>query len=505
MKPSREHGVINAHSVRIVGLDPEHAHEVIREEEDFRYALLASSLEPPMVQVRIGETPIGLLANGLGANWSPPIQGEEAFPDDADEQGWRQVFAAMDYAGITWVRYWLEPLGLLQDGKVVTDHRFFSRLDRLQQWASAAGATIMLEFSAIPTEFRGDEVHDAPADNRHYVDAYLLPILRHVVLERGCARIRQVCLYNEPFNADVTPYLFLPPQGQDPLEYYVALHEYLREAMDAAGMRDVGLIGPNSANLFQRHIEMFEDKGLAPRVMRTFAELDVHMWRMRYDYYPPSKRWPGYTLSEGIDRYLRPTLAAARRLGKTLSLTETGAMYFNENPRSSRVTQHDAFLLMAEQIVRSLNEGIAGAMVWAFTNSGHVDGRWGWIGTRDERFAPVPHLLHGFATLMRYHRVGAQILPCTIQRSDYSSFISAAALTLPDGNRTLYLVNDHPVEKINVTIHQPSPADARPLSVFRKDFDPERKLVTVIEDAGTIELMLPGMSLTTLTTIAEKG
>ncbi len=268
MKPSREHGVINCLSVRIVGLDPTQAHEVIREEEDFRYALLASSLEPPMVQVAVGETPIGLLSNGLGANWSPPIQGEEAFPDDADEQGWQQVFAAMDYAGISWVRYWLEPLGLMQDGQVVTNHRFFSRLDRLQQWASAAGATIMLEFSVIPSEYRGDEVHDAPANNREYVQAYLLPILRHVLLERHCDRIRQVCLHNEPFNADVTPYLYYPPEGREPLEYYLELHEYLREAMDAAGMNAVGLIGPNSANLFQRHIEMFEDQGLAPRVRR---------------------------------------------------------------------------------------------------------------------------------------------------------------------------------------------------------------------------------------------
>ena len=129
MKPSREHGVIDAQSVRIVGLDAARAHEVIHDEEDFRYPLLASSLEPPMVHVGIAETPIGVLANGLGANWSPPIQGEEAFPDDADEQGWQQVFAAMDYAGITWVRYWLEPFALLRDGMPVTEHRLFSRLE----------------------------------------------------------------------------------------------------------------------------------------------------------------------------------------------------------------------------------------------------------------------------------------------------------------------------------------------------------------------------------------
>ena len=313
-----------------------------------------------------------------------------------------------------------------------------------------------------------------------------------------------VCLFNEPFNADVSPYLYNPPPGRDPLDYYVALHEMLREAMDAAGMSAVGLIGPNSANLFQRHIEMFEDHDLAPRVMRAFAELDVHMWRMRYDYYPPSKRWPGYTLSEGIERYLKPTVAGRAANGENPSLTETGAMYFNNHPQSSRVAQHDAVLLLLEQLVRALNEGIAGAMVWSFTNSGHVDGRWGWIGTRDEHFAPSPHLLHGFATMMRYHRVGAQIYPCEIKRSDFSAYISATALTLPDGNRTIYLVNDHPVEKITVSVHQPGAALDRPLTIYRKDFDPERKTVAVLPGAATLELTLPCMSFTTLTTLAEE-
>jgi len=160
------------------------------------------------------------------------------------------------------------------------------------------------------------------------------------VNERGVDRIRQLSLFNEPFNADVAPPIFAPPPPQDPLTCYLELHECLRAAMDQSGdaVENIRLIGPDSANMFQRHIEMYEDKGLSERMQATFGELDCHIWRMRFDYYPPSKRWPGYTMSEGITRYLRPTLAASKRMGKLLSLTEAGAMYFNDDPCTARAS-----------------------------------------------------------------------------------------------------------------------------------------------------------------------
>lgn len=77
MEDGWEHGVIIPGSVRTVGMTPNLARQVVREEEDLRYPLIASSLTPPAVEVQIGETPIGILTNGLGANWSPPEQGEE--------------------------------------------------------------------------------------------------------------------------------------------------------------------------------------------------------------------------------------------------------------------------------------------------------------------------------------------------------------------------------------------------------------------------------------------
>jgi hypothetical protein len=496
----REHGVIGEYSTRVVGMDPACSSQVVREAEDLRYPLLASSLVPPVCRVTVGNEPIGTLDNGLGANWSPAGQGEEAFPDDGDEAGWERVFDAMTTAGIKWVRYHLDPIGLVQAGRVVAEHRLFRRLDRLQRWAAGQDATIMAELMMVPREFQRDEVYDAPGDNRAYVCDYILPLMRHVLRERRCDRIRQLCLFNEPFNPDVAPYIFFPPPGRDPIEYYLELHEILRAELDAAGLTDVGLIGPNSADMFQRLIEMFEDKGLAERVARTFAELDVHQWRLRFDYYPASKRWPGYPMSEGIARYLQPTLAAARRMGKRLSLTETGAMYFNEHPCTSRNTQHDAFLAVAEGIVRSVNAGVAGAMVWAFTNSGRIDGQWGWVGTRARRFEPVPNLLNGYTVLMKHQRVGAAIHPCTVAASDFSSFISAGCLVAPGAGETIWLVNDHPVEKTRVELTLPIARSGRPLAVLRKGFEPEVQRLEPIASADRIALVLPGMSLTTLAT-----
>ncbi|MDD5708258.1 MAG: hypothetical protein PHR35_20260, partial [Kiritimatiellae bacterium] len=381
------------------------ARDVVREDEDLRYPLLASSLEPPRVSVSVTRESVGTLENGLGANWSPPGQGEEAFPEDSDEGGWATLLAAMSEAGLRWVRFWLEPDGVVTNGQVDRNHRFLKRLDRLQAWAEREHARIMLELSFTPEAYRVSPVYDAPEDNERYVTEYVVPLMKHIMLERRCSRVTQLCLCNEPFNADVSPPIFAVPPPKDPLLHYVELYEHLRVGLDRAGVDQVGLIGPNSANMFERHIEMFEDKGLGPRVAKAFGELDVHGWRMRFDYYPPSRRWPGFGITEGIERYLKPTLAAARRLGKRLSLTEAGAMYFNERRDTSRNTQQDSFLTVAETLVRSLNEGVAGAMVWSFNNSGRIDGQWGWVGTRARGFARVPHLFNGYTCLMKAQRV----------------------------------------------------------------------------------------------------
>ena len=497
---SREHGAIAEHSVRTVGMDPILARQVVREEEDLRYPLLATSLEPPRVSVTVSDAAIGTLDNGLGANWSPPGQGEEAFPDDADEAGWKRLFTDMTAAGIRWVRFWLPPQGVVKDGNVDAAHRLLKRLDRLQAWAAATDSGIVLELSHVPEEYRYSPVYDAPANNERYAKTYIVPLMLHVMKERRCDRVRQLCLFDEPFNPDVAPYIFAPKPPKDPLIHYLELHEILRAKLDRLGLERLALIGPNSANLFQRHIQMFEDQGLGPRVAKAFGELDVHVWRLRFDYYPASKRWPGYGITEGIERYLKPTLAAARRMGKRLSVTEAGAMYFNEHPCTSRTTRHDAFLTMAEGIVRCVNEGVAGAMVWSFTSSGRIDGQWGWIGTRDRGFERVPNLYNGFACLMRHQRIGAAIHPCSVARSDYSPFISAGALAVPGEGETIWLINDHPVENIAVSMALPEQRTRRTWTVYRKDFDPQIKTVGAFVDADRLGLVLPGMSLTTLTT-----
>ncbi|MCC6580937.1 MAG: hypothetical protein IT440_10890 [Phycisphaeraceae bacterium] len=499
---SREHGVIHDGSVRTVGMTPRYARHVIREEEDLQYPLLASSLVPPRCTVTIDPDPIGVLVNGLGANWSPAFQGEEAFPEDDDENGWRHLFKAMSHAGLRWVRYWLHPADLFVDNRVNARHSHLRRLDRLQDWASRENATLMLELGLVPESYQIDSTCDAPRDNRAYVGEYVIPLLRHVVKERGIDRIRQLCLFNEPFNSDVTPFIFTTRDPAQAVSHYVELHEICRAAMIREGMAHVGLIGPNTANMFQRMIELMEDQGLSSRVAQAFTELDGHMWRMRLDHYPPSRRWPGYTMTEGVERYLKPTLAAARRMGKTYSLTESGSMYFNDHPRTSRNTRHDCLITMAEQTIRALNEGIAGAMIWSFTNSGRIDGQWGWIGTRQQGFKPVLSLLNGFAVLMRPQVVGGNLHHCTIARSDFSSYISAASLFAGDHGETLWLVNDHPVQAITVNAKLPANFTGRPLTLLLKGFDDavdNSSPLTV--DNATVSVTLPGMTLAAITSV----
>jgi hypothetical protein len=156
---------------------------------------------------------------------------------------------------------------------------------------------------------------------------------------------------------------------------------------------------------------------------------------------------------------------------------------------------------MAEQIVRAINEGVSGAMVWSYTNSGRIDGQWGWIGTQDRRFEIVPNLMNGFAVLMRPQRVGADIVKCNIARSDFSSFISAAMIRDLQGEETIWLINDHPVQRIRVLFELPKVSEGCLFRITMKDFDPELKSLGDIEAApdGKIDHILPGMSIVAIT------
>jgi len=162
---------------------------------------------------------------------------------------------------------------------------------------------------------------------------------------------------------------------------------------------------------------------------------------------------------------------------------------------------------MAEQIVRAVNEGIAGALIWSYTSSGRIDGQWGWLKTRAEKFSEVPNLLNGFTALMRHHRPGAAIHYCSVAPADFSGFISAGAISMDEQDGTgytIWLINDHPVEHIRVRLHLPEKwaETGTTLNILRKGFAQElQESKFVVTDNNTVDILLPGMTLTTLTTL----
>ncbi|MDD5708830.1 MAG: hypothetical protein PHR35_23185, partial [Kiritimatiellae bacterium] len=84
--------------------------------------------------------------------------------------------------------------------------------------------------------------------------------------------------------------------------------------------------------------------------------------------------------------------------------------------------------------------------------------------------------------------------------SDYSQFISAGALLAPGQGETVWLINDHPVENIAVSVALPDDASGRSWTVMRKDWEPELKTLAPLPAGREVAIVLPGLSLTTLTT-----
>lgn len=433
------------------------------DERSESYLLKQSHLQTRCVNIHIGEEPVGILSAGLGANWHPPGQGREGFPAADDDVGWRKVFDAMTWCGIRWVRFWVDPDALPEPGCLDKDHATFRMLDRLEAWARATESSILLELGYPTPPYRFPAPHSAVSDPARYVKEYAAPILTHVLQERGIQRVRHFNFFNEPFNADGEYGMgFAAPEGVHPFDSYFRVVEELRKALDSLGEagRQVSLSIPNSSSIFQRLPEVMDREGYGERLTRLAGAFDVHMWRARLSYMPPTHRWPTFTVSEGIEYFLRPILQHARRCGKEVVLTEFGGMYYNNDPFSLDVTRHDCFLTEAEVMVHAINEGVSGCMKWAFLSAGRSDGQWQWIDVPSGTYQVRPHLYYGFGTVMRYHEPGATILPLRVEDAPSGEFIHGGCITW-NGNRqgTVWLINDHPVEYIRVKLRLPELAD----------------------------------------------
>jgi hypothetical protein len=458
----------------------------------------------PALEATIQPQPAGVLTEGLGANLpriDQPGQ-NEAYPHDEAE--WQKLERHLDWLGISWLRYWLFGEEVIpRPGEFHADHDHLQRLIRLHQWAARRDARLILDFGVTPTwlRFQTDNARSyrlsAPADLDRYIEDYALPLVRHVKRDLKLAQVRYLSVFNEPFCPDHQGFSFFVPKGVDVFAHYVELFARLRQRLDAEGFTsdELGLIGPNSHDLYLQPLAEMHKRGLD--LLPHLAAVDEHAYRARLDYLPPVAHIPTLTIRDTIATYLRPAARAAAARGKPYFLTEYGAFYYGGitgDPRGP--ARHESVLTEAEFVIRSLAAGANGVMKWSFINSGASDGLWQYIETADRSYAPVPTVYYAHAVLTRFSPRGSEVHPIglTGQRPGH---VHGVCLRRGD-DATVLLVNDHPAQQVRVQFRReewPSkPLHARTTDAMQKF------AVCPVDDTGAI--LLNPMSLTAITSFA---
>ena len=179
----------------------------------------------------------------------------------------------------------------------------------------------------------------------------------------------------------------------------------------------------------------------------------------------------------------------------------------------------EAAIKDAELVVRALNLGVEGFNRWSFVNRGDLDGHWQMIETWDRErqcllteFAPKPNAYFVYGLICRLTAKHSHVLACETRggQEDGLQRVFATALKSPGGQLTWIIVNDasrawpvrcelrggneKPLHRYQVTAADRDQAglQVRPLE--------QLDLVNV---PGTLETILPPMSLTIYSTLAD--
>lgn len=460
----------------------------------------------PRADVQVSREAAGVLGEGLGANLpriDQPGQ-NEAYPHD--ELEWAKLERHLDWLGIAWLRYWLFGEEIIpRPGVFQPEHEYLRRLIRLHQWAERRDAHLILDFGVTPAWLRFQTENarsfrlSAPADIDTYVDAYAMPLVKHVMRDLGMRQIKYLSLFNEPFCPDHSGFSFYVPRGIDVFEHYARLFERMRRRLDEEGFTELGMIGPNSHDLFVQPMDEMEKRGLD--LYPHIAAVDEHCYRTRLDYLPPTRHIPTLTIADTISTYLRPAIEKAAKRGKPYFLTEYGAFYYGGiTGDPTGPARHDAAINEVEFVIRSLAAGVAGAMKWSFLNAGQCDGLWQYIETADRSYAPVPNVYFAHAVLTRFTPRGASIHPVAF-RGKNTRYLHGVFLRHGE-EATLLVVNDHPAEQADLHLGPDCFPAGKPLVARTTDATRKFAACPVDEIAGGVTVLLNPMSVTAITTFA---
>ncbi len=448
------------------------------------------------------------LNQGLGINlhfnWQPEGCPTDSTPDITDKSAWDSIFKALDFINPSCIRFgYMANRFVDTNGLINKAADSFFILKRLDDWAVKHGASLCFDPWEIPRFYSiGDkdgDFYDAPLDLARFTRDFVIKLWQFLLHELKLETCKYFILMNEPLINDGG---FRTPAGIDRYAYYVDLHKNMYEAFKANGLT-VEMMGPNTWSVLYWAVDYFNERGLD--LSPYISVYDQHNYYGRFDYLPPNKtiNIPTMHNSDIVDHFVRKNARFAMMKGKQYAITEYGTFYYGWSSGDPYgPSTHEAFMTECEFLVKSIGVGCGGFYKWALLAPGeYQDGRWQFINTVDRTFRKEPHTFYGHSALMRYTRPGSVVFETIVeQRENPYKYVSTAALSLPNDEKTILITNTNNCEERLVSIKLP-------LGWQRNGYqkiivDRVRKMSRfsdfTIDDEN--EFVLPPMSLTVLTT-----
>ncbi|HEY3323763.1 MAG TPA: hypothetical protein VGP72_25150 [Planctomycetota bacterium] len=483
-------------------------------------------LKPPQATISITEKTISRLVEGIGIVWCDAFgmggergMGQVNMPLNTtciplldDEKNWTLLLEELTLLKPGCIRFLLPPDGFItKRGTMDFDSAHFDRLERLNAWASANGASIILDTLYVPRHLqvkgeKDSEPDDWALDNRAaaspaaFAGHFAGPLLDYCISERGWTQIRYYSPVNEPLYGGV----FSNPKD-NVFHSYAALLSALRQELidrDLVPQR-LAILGPETPSIQDWPIPEFHSVGVDPDpLLDAYSQ---HEYFARFDTDEPNANGMSIPMTELLNRHLVPHVNYARAKGKSLIVTELGHTYYGSGRGDPNgPSTHEAFVLDAEFVVRALPLGAGAVLRWSFLNPGDIDGRWQFIETADGSYRRVENTFYGYASIMRYVRPHSDVLDLHTESTfhPWPHIYACALRKMPQGDFSLLVVNNHPSEQVELTLKIPTAFRAKKINIIRTDRTlKHHKIGEIKRDSKTSQLSdkLPPLSLSVYT------
>lgn len=470
---------------------------------DYRETLLTEKNKKSReISFYVEQDVISVPREGLGINITLDAQAKGCYP--SDEKGWQDLLKQLDELAPSWLCITLPAQDVLTaEGKLRKDAPELAQFDRLCKYCTHKELDVVLMFpKSVPEWMRfrnAGGAQPAPCNAEDYARV-IADAMCYFVKECGYSCLKYSTIFGEPFNEDGDEFSFATPEDIDPYIYYAQVHEATRKALDAKGLSSVGLLGPNSADVYA-HLETFrraKERGLD--ITRDMSAIDLHAYRMRLDYMPPSRHIFTCGLSEYLEQYLGKAIELAKENGKPLYITELGCMYYGKSRYGDNrgPSRHECFIAEAELIVRALNMGIDGILKWVLLfDTTELRGHYHLLERIDGSYRKKDGY-YGFALLYKAIPKGSRML--RISHGGNASGIYASASESSDGNFNIILVNDHPTDIADVEIKITQDMAGRNFGQWNVDYWDKGVLKNTINPGnGILQVSLPPLSMNVIT------